>query len=64
MSTSLVYAQAGGSDFMPIMMGQKSWDEVKGGFDAFVPDLLNNLVWWTDATRTAREADEQQAAAA
>jgi NAD(P)H-dependent FMN reductase len=54
----------GGSDFMPIMMGQKSWDDVKGGFDPFVPDLLNNLVWWTNATRTAREDEQQQAAAA
>ena len=47
----------GGSDFFPIMMGQKSWDDVKGNFDGFVPDLLNNLVWWTNATKTAREAD-------
>ena len=54
----------GGSDFMPIMMGQKTWDEVKGGFDAFVPDLLDNLAWWAQATKTAREADERQAAAA
>ena len=47
----------GGSDFMPLMMGQKTWDDVKAGFDGFVPDLLNNLVWWTNATKTAREAD-------
>ena len=54
----------GGSDFVPIMLGQKSWDEVKGGFDAFVPDLLDNLVWWTEATRTARQKEEKQAEAA
>lgn len=54
----------GGSDFMPIMMGQKSWDDVKGGFDGFVPDLLENLVWWTNASRSAREGDEKQAEAA
>jgi NAD(P)H-dependent FMN reductase len=54
----------GGSDFMPIMMGQKSWDDVKGSFDAFVPDLLNNLVWWTEATRNARQEEEKQAEAA
>jgi NAD(P)H-dependent FMN reductase len=54
----------GGSDFMPIMMGQKTWDDVKAGFDAFVPDLLDNLAWWTQATKTAREAGERQAAAA
>ena len=34
----------GGSDFIPLMMGQKQWDDVKGGFDPFVPDLLDNLV--------------------
>jgi NAD(P)H-dependent FMN reductase len=46
----------GGSDFMPIVMGKKSWDETKGGFDPFVPDFLDNLAWWTNATKTAREA--------
>jgi NAD(P)H-dependent FMN reductase len=46
----------GGSDFLPIMFGQKSWDDSKGNFDAFVPDVLDNLVWWTNATKTAREA--------
>ena len=54
----------GGSDFMPIMMGQKTWDEVKGGFDAFVLDLLNNLAWWTNATKAAREAEVAEQAAA
>lgn len=52
----------GGSDFIPIMMGQKSWDDTKGNFDMFVPDLLDNLVWWTNATRTARQADAAAAA--
>jgi hypothetical protein len=33
-------------------------------FDPFVPDLLNNLVWWTRATRAAREADAAQQQAA
>jgi hypothetical protein len=45
-------------------MGQKSWDEVKGTFDAFVPDLINNLAWWTTATKLAREAEQQEAVAA
>jgi NAD(P)H-dependent FMN reductase len=54
----------GGSEFASVFMGQKTWDEVKGTFDPFVPDLLNNLAWWTLATRNAREADEQQQAAA
>lgn len=53
----------GGSDFVPMMMGQKTWDEVKGNFDAFVPDMLDNLVWWTNATKTAREADAKAEAA-
>jgi len=52
----------GGSDFIPIMMGQKSWDDTKGNFDFFVPELLDNLVWWTRATKTAREADAAAAA--
>lgn len=47
----------GGSDFFPLMMGQKSWDDVKANFDGFVPDLLNNLVWWTNATKAARDAE-------
>jgi NAD(P)H-dependent FMN reductase len=52
----------GGSDFIPIMMGQKSWDDTKGNFDFFVPELLDNLVWWTNATRNARQADAADAA--
>ncbi len=54
----------GGSEFAGLMMGQKSWDEVKGTFDAFVPDLINNLAWWTSATKLAREAEQQEAVAA
>ena len=52
----------GGSDFIPIMMGQKSWDDTKGNFDMFVPEMLDNLVWWTNATRSARQADAAAAA--
>ena len=51
----------GGSDFVPIMFGQKTWDETKVNFDQFVPDVLDNLVWWTNATKTAREADAAKA---
>ena len=54
----------GGSDFIPIMMGQQTWDDAKGKFDMFVPELLDNLVWWTKATKTAREADAAAAAKA
>lgn len=52
----------GGSDFIPLMMGQKTWEETAPRFDAFVPELLDNLVWWTNATKTAREADAAKAA--
>ncbi len=52
----------GGSDFLPIMMGQKSWDDTKAKFDMFVPEMLDNLVWWTNATRSARLADATGAA--
>lgn len=54
----------GGSDFAPIMFGQKTWDETKVNFDQFVPDFLENLVWWTKATKTARDADSAAAAKA
>lgn len=54
----------GGSEFAGVLMGQKTWDDVKATFDPFVPDLLNNLAWWTEATKTAREAEQQDAAVA
>lgn len=54
----------GGGEFAGIIMGQKTWDDVKGTFDAFVPDLLDNLVWWSSATKAAREADVAAAAKA
>jgi NAD(P)H-dependent FMN reductase len=52
----------GGGDFMALMMGQKTWEETAPTFDAFVPDLLNNVVWWTNATKDAREGDLAAAA--
>ncbi|MGN6487738.1 MAG: NADPH-dependent FMN reductase [Devosia sp.] len=52
----------GGSDFLPIMMGQQTWEETAPRFDAFVPEVLDNLVWWTNATKTAREADAAKVA--
>jgi NAD(P)H-dependent FMN reductase len=54
----------GGGDFMQIMFGQKTWDETKTNFDAFVPEFLDNLVWWTNATKAARDADAAKQAAA
>ena len=52
----------GGSDFVPIMMGKKTWEETAPNFDAYVPEMLDNLVWWTNATKTARAADAAKAA--
>lgn len=54
----------GGSDFLPVMMGQKTWEETAPRFDAFVPEVLENLVWWTNATKAARDADAAKAAKA
>jgi NAD(P)H-dependent FMN reductase len=47
----------GGSDFGAVYMGQKTWDEVLPGQVPFTKDLLDNLLWWTNATRAARAAD-------
>jgi NAD(P)H-dependent FMN reductase len=54
----------GGSDFVPIMMGQAKWEDTAPRFDAFVPEVLDSLVWWTKATKTAREADAAKSATA
>ena len=54
----------GGSDFMPIMMGQKSWEDTAPNFVPFPQELFDNLAWWTNATRTARQADEVASKAA
>ena len=48
----------GGSDFGPVMMGQKTWDDILPGQVPFTKDLLDNLAWWTNATKAARQADE------
>ena len=54
----------GGADFGAVYMGQKTWDEVLPGQAPFAKDLLDNLAWWANATRAAREADEVEAKAA
>jgi NAD(P)H-dependent FMN reductase len=48
----------GGSDFLPVMMGQKTWDDVLPAHVPSTKDLLDNLLWWTRATKAAREADQ------
>jgi len=54
----------GGSDFLPIMMGQKTWEETAPNFVPFTGEMIENLAWWTNATKTAREADAAKAKAA
>ena len=54
----------GGAEFANIMYGKKTWDETKATFDAFVPEMLNNLLWWTNATKNARDNDEAEQKAA
>jgi NAD(P)H-dependent FMN reductase len=47
----------GGADFAAIMFGQKTWDEVLPEYERFAPELFENLLWWTEATKAKREAD-------
>jgi len=54
----------GGSDFLPIMMGQKTWEETAPNFVPFTGEMLDNLAWWTNATKAARDADAAKAQAA
>jgi NAD(P)H-dependent FMN reductase len=54
----------GGSEFSSVFMGQKTWDEVLPSFVPFTKDLLDNLSWWTNATKAARAEDQQAAKAA
>lgn len=54
----------GGSDFLPIMMGQKTWEESAPNFVPFTGEMLENLAWWTNATKAARDADAAKAAQA
>ena len=52
----------GGADFAGIMFGQTTWEAVLPNYERFVPELLENLLWWTEATMAKREADARQAA--
>jgi len=54
----------GGSEFAAVFMGQKTWEEVLPSFVPFTKELFDNLAWWTNATKTAREADQVAAKAA
>ena len=52
----------GGGDFAAIMFGQKTWDEVLPQYERFTPELFQNLLWWTEATRAQRASDVAKAA--
>lgn len=58
----------GGSEFFGVFMGQKTWDDIFPTFVQGAKDLLDNLAWWTNATKAARTADaaaaEKEAVAA
>ena len=54
----------GGSEFASAFMGQRSWDEVLPTFAPFTKELFDNLLWWTNATKVAREQDQQATKAA
>ncbi|MCX5515764.1 FMN reductase [Kaistia algarum] len=51
----------GGGDFMAIMLGQKTWDDVLPQYERFTPELFENLLWWTEATRAQRAAEAAKA---
>lgn len=48
----------GGADFANVMFGQKTWDEVLPAYERFVPEMLDNLLWWTEATMAKRAAEQ------
>ena len=54
----------GGSEFASVFMGQKKWEEVLPGFVPFTKELFDNLAWWTNATKAAREVEQVAAKAA
>jgi len=51
----------GGADFLAVMFGQKTWDDILPTYVPFTKDLFDNLRWWTAATKTAREAEKTAA---
>lgn len=54
----------GGSEFVPIMMGQKTFDDVKAVVEPSAKDMLDQLIWWTAALKIARQNDELNQVAA
>jgi len=48
----------GGADFMAVMFGKKTWDDILPTYVPFTKDLFDNLRWWAAATKAAREAEK------
>lgn len=46
----------GGSDFMPIMFGQKTIADIEQNILPSAKDTLDQLIFWTGAAKAAREA--------
>ena len=47
----------GGADFMAVMFGKKTWDDILPTYAPFTKELFDNLRWWAEATKAAREAE-------
>lgn len=46
----------GGSDFLPIMFGQKTLADVVSILEPAAKDMLDQLTWWGNAAKAARAA--------
>jgi NAD(P)H-dependent FMN reductase len=47
----------GGADFLAVMFGQKTWDDILPTYAPSTKDLFENLRWWAAATKAARAAE-------
>lgn len=54
----------GGSDFFGIYMGKQTLADIEANIAPSAKDLLDQLTWWTKATKAAREEDAAVAQAA
>jgi NAD(P)H-dependent FMN reductase len=55
-----------GADFMavhPGFGGTKTLDDIEAAIGNSTSDMLDQLIWWTNATKTAREAESVKVAA-
>ena len=57
-------AHIGGSEFFTVWTGGKNepMEAIEPAVGPSLNDLFDNLAWWTDATKAAREQDVKQAA--